>query len=154
MGDDSGSAGLLELARRCEEASGPDLRKIEIEIATKVLGWREDWHGMRGTYYEDAVGLWHDLPPFTSSLDAAMILVPENAAIQLRSLHDGIVGGHAWLWTMSSPVLSWHDIEGKALSTVDARMTLPLALCAAALKARAAMAPPLPPATGRETGEE
>jgi hypothetical protein len=102
---------MRELAERCEKATGPD-RDLDAEIDKAIHP--DDWTD----------GLWfdpsrHDLPAYTASLDAAMSLVPEGM-----------------LW------LAGYAVDGRAIATVDfdhqrAAATPALALCAAALRARA-----------------
>jgi len=109
---------LLELASRCEQATGPD-RELDIAIAEKVLGW----------------GKWPKgpAPKVTASLDAAMTLVPEDGRIELKSeFSDGPDTPLEW-WAALAPGYMQQRVrtEGR---------TAALALCAAALKARASTA--------------
>jgi len=113
---------LEELALRCVEASGPD-RKLDALIAS-VTGWQD----VRGEGY----GVWRGIRPtrsrretvlrFTASLDAAMTLVPEGWRFVIDN--DGC---HCRMTRRSR---QGSDIYGFAGS-------MALALCAAALRARA-----------------
>jgi hypothetical protein len=81
------SAGLLALAERCEQATGPD-RELDalVYIATSFPTWRLQTDCEP---FPDAVEVgriqggdsfsWRESPAFTASLDAAMTLVPEGA---------------------------------------------------------------------------
>lgn len=103
---------LIELAERCEKASGPD-REIDIDIQQVIggaipTGFQMQYEGVR-------------LPGYTASLDAAMMLVPEGMAIEL-----------AWnAARLADARVGWKR-PGIAKSPA-------LALCAAALRARAAL---------------
>jgi hypothetical protein len=110
---------LLKLAERCEQASGPDL-DLSHDIARALVG-----HS--GYKYQ----------PYTASLDAAMTLVPEGwqgdrlswwagceASCVLIETH--LVGDE---WVREAGWLG--RVEGEAATPA-------LALCAAALRARAA----------------
>jgi len=122
-------ATLLALADRCEQAAGPD-RELDAEIAwmltaqdRKRLGApdlrREIWHAGLPTpawvLFEN-VSSFH--PAYTASLDAAVTLVPEG-----------------WGWMMMGNAAKVGRLPSRGA-------TAPLALCAAALRARAAMAQP------------
>ncbi len=85
---------LLELAERCEAATGPSY-VLDLEIAEVIAPTELAWQ-----------------PPYTASLDAAMMLVPD---------HDG------WI-IMGNSAKVGRQISGAA--------TPALALCAAALRAR------------------
>lgn len=122
---DTESARLLALARRCEEAEGHD-PILDEDIAITMRRAMGD---------EDAA-------PYTASLDAAVSLVPEGWSFWHLSQYTD---GPAECSIFPSQSADDHSpVKGDAA-------TAPLALCAAALKARAAVA--APPAAGRETGE-
>jgi hypothetical protein len=127
-------ATLLALAERCEQAAGPD-RELDAEIAwmltaqdRKRLGppdlRREIWHAGLPTPawvpFEN-VSSFH--PPYTASLDAAVTLVPEGWS------WGKFFGGSAECVKISDPSILFE----RGLSDKPA-----LALCAAALRARAA----------------
>jgi hypothetical protein len=99
---------LLELADKCERASGPD-RELDEAIArqTHILG-RRMWSGVA--------------KPYTASLDSAMTLVPEGSAWRVVTWPKNTEGPKAGALVEGAP-----DV----LAATPA-----LALCAAALRAR------------------
>jgi hypothetical protein len=123
-------ATLLALADRCEQAAGPD-RELDQDItkllvpnnATHIYRSRRGWSFF---VYDSGKGIeWFENQPYTVSLDAAVTLVPE---------------GWRW-WVNSSPfgrcwLVANDQIADKAQSEKCA--TPALALCAAALRAKAA----------------
>lgn len=100
---------LLELAERCEKASGPD-RELDAQIAAA-------FHLKQLTYQSPE---WIKDPEFTASLDAAMTLVPEGWEWALENTGGDTFGPFV------AKFGQLRDIEAK---------TLPLAICAAALRA-------------------
>jgi hypothetical protein len=88
-----------ELAERCEKATGPDF-KIDCEIERLIF---DNHQGM--------------MRSFTASLDAAMTLVPEEAATDWS-----LIGGTRW--------------QAEVADELADAATPALALCAAALRAR------------------
>ncbi len=116
---------LLELADRCEAATGPD-HNLDAMIHAR--------DGIEGIGYSSAA------PAYTASLNAAMTLVPEGmnwmagnrnqplarAYVENGELH--FLGGQA-----KNPALRWHECVAA---------TPALALCAAALRALAATTEP------------
>lgn len=133
------AAGLRALAKRVEAATGPD-RALDFAIM-RVAGWEE--------YVRHRGGLLAGIPcwrhpdgriveaPFhyTASLDAAASLVPEGLSWQSgRRCHsdDGWFG-HSIVWEPSDPR------DDEAMRFMASAATPALALCAAALRARAAM---------------
>ena len=131
-------AKLLELAERCEKATGPD-RDLDLAIclATRiilpkldpamVMNIEADPHDSEYVLYDyENEGCTDSVPDFTSSIDAAMILVPEGSAgIELVTLHDRPAA------YVQADGLEWDDCNCIAAATPA------LALCAAALRARA-----------------
>lgn len=126
-------ATLLAFAERCEQAAGPD-RELDAEISvavgrhethverrccgtTKLLPWRGDGTGSYNI----------DCRPYTASLDAAVTLVPDGWGYELRQGYSGYRKPVCRTW---NGLGIWND--GPAASTPA------LALCAAALRARAA----------------
>jgi hypothetical protein len=107
---------MLELAERCEKATGPD-RELSKQIHAVVEG--RTYHHLETASYRNPPA-----PHFTASLDAAMTLVPEGASrfIFVR------VGGR---WGC------YIDDERGIIGSCDDAATAALALCAAALRARA-----------------
>ncbi|WP_316176287.1 hypothetical protein [Bradyrhizobium sp. SZCCHNRI1073] len=111
---------LLELAERCEKAERPD-RGLDAEIHFRIK------NGI-------GVGCASDAPAFTGSLDAALTLVPE---------------GLSWTTGQNVHHLYWHTGVNRlnlgtgapeSVSCSAPTKSPALALCAAALRARAAIA--------------
>jgi hypothetical protein len=108
---------LLELAERCEKASGPN----------RGLDWMIQLRdGPNG------VGAYGPHPHFTASIDAAMALVPGDAFWRLGHDGDG-ADPSEFRADVIVPRLGGADPRGRAIGSTPA-----LALCAAALRARAA----------------
>lgn len=117
---------LLKLAERCEQAEGPD-REIDVHI----------WIALSGASAADVEAIMTCMrlslnvercPLFTASLDAAMTLLPERHSWEAGNCGEGL---RPWATvTMPSSTGGW-QFSGDAI-------TVPLALCAAALRARAA----------------
>lgn len=139
---------LLKLAERCEAATGPDC-KLDAEIALRCqslpyvipdgqIGLKEIVQDCDGTLRI----LWAAVPPLltgyasfnfdplpvTASLDAAMALVPEGWD-WLRDAYDEMRVCPVALYGRTD--YASHDVTGKNEAPT-------LALCAAALRARAA----------------
>jgi hypothetical protein len=104
-------ATLIALAERCEQAAGPD-RELDFAIAAGV-GW------------PDSPNLQQNARRYTESLDAAITLVPEGWT--WGRFHSGVVE----CMTLNGPGNSILFERGEGNSSA-------LALCAAALRARAA----------------
>jgi len=124
---------LLELAERVEKAGGPD-RELDGAICL-ALGWTlQKMKGDSRPYYrkpgEAAYYMRSEPLAFTSSFDSAMTLVPEGWSKQV-SLSEN--GQHA------TAVLGRSYPTNKSVYQ-DGR-TMPLAMCVAALRARAEMEP-------------
>lgn len=125
---------LLELAERCERATGPD-REMDAAIATALgfapagaelrdgsLSWKKPAQTERGfNYWKWYV---HRAATYTASLDAAMTLVPEGHNWAVESDSDGV---GAWCYDKNA-----HN-TGPQIAATPA-----LALTVAALRARAA----------------
>jgi hypothetical protein len=126
--------GLLELAERCESATGPD-RNLNCAIFATVhpekfegsaeLYARVDWTRNIADW-----GWLRDLgmPAYTASIDAAMTLVPEIKN-RIVSTTEGL--GHSVAYVRNGSITNPDVVEysGSAKST-------PLAICAAALRSR------------------
>lgn len=111
---------LNELAARVEALDGPD-RALDKRIAiTLKLPWdyAADW-GPRGNYQPVAF-------PYTASLDAAMTLVPEHSVWHVSG--GSRRGGYAVI----------ESGDDKVPDFKSAASTPALAICAAALRAKAA----------------
>lgn len=123
---------LLELAERCEKATGPAFVLDEAIRAALVGATIEaQQHRPGNAYHRDGqwVSIW-PIPSYTASLDAAMMLVPSWWATSITRTADGRTGH-----------VNLYKFEGDAVrpaATVRASAATPaLALCAAALRARA-----------------
>jgi hypothetical protein len=137
---------LLALAERCEAATGPD-RELDIAICV-AIDWRyDDWeegertaremaarHGMAWLVSRSVEGYnstWRHLPRYTASLDAAMTLVPEGHKCGVTQ-QDREKASEQWWGELRRGYWTSYD---KAFVARGA--TAALALCAAALRARA-----------------
>ena len=114
---------LVELAERCEAATGPD-RKLDMAIVhalSGVLG--EPWPEATGMRMVEACDSFEDsrdtVARYTASLDAAMTLVPEG-----------------WIWDVTSTGTAWVMEDGGDPQLFGDAATPALALCAAALRAK------------------
>lgn len=131
---------LAELIARLEKATGPD-RKIDVaiwELLANPDKYRRASHWPRYSDWESksSSGAWEPFYPslnalhYTASIDAALTLVPEPWRLQ-----D--------IW-QSDDGKSWHAgvrIPGLEVGSDEACATPAIALCIAALKARAARPP-------------
>lgn len=119
---------LLILATRCEAVTGPD-RMLDGEIwrATEPDGiWTLDYHGV-WMRQDEADHVAYDMPPaYTSSLDAAVSLVSNGYDWHVQN--NPSVNA-AWA-SVGKPTAHWGDMMRRAATPA-------LALCAAALRARA-----------------
>ena len=129
---------LLRLAERCEAATGAD-RELDALIL-EALGYevKRD-HGRMGFAVRGEGPVrylqgthWQSFGRYTTSIDAAMELVPEGATPAL-SRHRGSARGSAHIT---------RDTDGRSLGICHSAATPALALAAAALRARAALATP------------
>jgi hypothetical protein len=128
---------LLALAERCEQAAGPD-RELDVAIALAcgIVTSREGdcFYGHKyysvmvlNYDYDDTEYRAPELPSYSSSLDAALALVPE---------------GHEWLRKNPESMTVYRvpgDLKEWAQHIYGRGATDALALCAAALRARAAI---------------
>jgi hypothetical protein len=128
---------LLELAERCEMADGPDpyldeaiadalfpaepfVQLADAPEGTGFKAWRQN-------------GVTQSALRYSASLDAAMTLVPEGAGFDLRKCVSAL------------GIVSMYP-RGFTKEVIEVRARTPaLALCAAALKARAAECVPNTP---------
>ena len=108
MTDTEQGLDLIALAKACERATGPD-GALERAIDRALYG------SIMATDHR-----------YTASLDAAMTLVPEGEGFELLTMH-----GKPTAFVSAGAAIDWCDGN-----TVEAA-TPALALCAAALKARA-----------------
>lgn len=138
---------LLELADRCEAATGAD-REVDgwayafvkgndrFIIGNKpgvfpqdpIYGTRLDIMGIvkSGSDAADHIGA----PHYTASLDAAMTLVDSRAMWAHGSMEEGPFARLCWPMPNGGYVGGYFEAKAK---------TVPLAICAAALRARAAL---------------
>lgn len=128
---------LLKLAERVEALERPD-REVDAAITLAIFPWigiNEDGDFIRkdGSPYD---GVRIRVLEYTASLDAALTLVPDDPWIEIKGprkyLNIPTHSPNYW----SAMVSEWyHEGEGVGWGTTPA-----LALCAAALKARATLA--------------
>jgi hypothetical protein len=128
---------LLALAERCEQAVGPN-NGLDAEIAL-AIGYTHERRGTeRACWWRTPAGQqlayvgYKNHPPFfTGSLDAAVTLVPEGRAWTVgQNLHH-------WFWQASINALN-DDGNPTSIGFGGPCGWPALALCAAALRARAA----------------
>jgi len=109
-----------ELANRCENADGPS-RSLDAAIAKAIgaeHGVKEEvFYETRSIHYIDECAAF-----YTASIDAALTLVPAQCQFQL----DTLAAKGAWVRI--------HSLEASEIWDSEAK-TLPLAICAAALRA-------------------
>lgn len=131
---------LLALAARCEAATGPD-RELDADIACHAPICQADYvlsahpsakPGRVTRYFDDGGHGTFVCQNYTASLDAAMTLVREGWLLD-QLLERNTVDSANWrwkagLWRADSDVI----VAGKSPATPA------LALCAAALRAKAA----------------
>jgi hypothetical protein len=130
---------LLELAARCENATGPD-RELDAEIEVAVAGFPERAYQQRNAMRPKGspdldrmqwLASW-GIPAFTGSIDAAMGLVPE-----------GWAGRNVFPFVSRQKLTLWQagiGVPGPPLKGTSAYAATPaLALTAAALRARASI---------------
>lgn len=118
---------LLKLAERCEAAAGSD-RDLDVDIHEAIgnvvdRGCPAEWHSGEET------------PRYSESIDAAMMLVREDAQ-RLRFWrvgNDGEGGDPSAFKAEILVVTNLTSVTSKAIAATPA-----LALCAASLRARAA----------------
>lgn len=137
------TSSLSDLIARLEKATGPDLEldeQIQAAISGATLEKQADG---RNAYHHD--GFWISIGkvlPYTSSIDAAMTLVPEGWRV--NSGDFSVEGRFAWMLTLAGqPRTEWFarrrsmtdDYDGDPLYMSGRGKTLSIALCIAALKA-------------------
>jgi hypothetical protein len=112
---------IVELVERCEAASGPD-RELDRDIELAFP-------------YEDAKHLQFGLPQYTGSMDWAMTLVPEWWKLRQMNYSAPCADDRKWH-------VNLHGGREGEDCFVGRGGTRALALTAAALRARAALATP------------
>lgn len=129
---------IEELIARLEKATGPD-RELDAEIASAV-GWcprdgytRQSDNSWRSPSGDISGVTW--APQYTASIDAARTLVPENFSFELtQSAVEPPAMARARLWDWRrGPLAVDPGNEWKS----EGNRPLAIALCIAALKARA-----------------
>jgi hypothetical protein len=141
---------LLGLAERCEQATGPDHPGLDTDIheavgncvhrETEYYQVQSDTGFTCKACRKDTYGF--AIPKYTASLDAAMTLVPESddsRAVFWRLGNDGEGGNPG---DFKAEVLIASTFAAKQF--VGLADTAALALCAAALRARASQDTPSP----------
>jgi hypothetical protein len=113
---------MLALAERCEKATGAD-RDLDLRVKLAVLGRPFDEQEHIHTNWPPEA-----TPAYTASLDAAMTLVPEGWRV---TTENASFQKAAWLHPENG------QNGGCICSSYDRAKTVALALCAAALRARA-----------------
>lgn len=115
---------LLELAERVEKAEGPD-RELDEAIACLFAKSHPVFGKPVAMVYAKT---------YTASLDAALTLVPEGCvADTMGRRRPSSINGRPMAWA------SIETRDGLVTAGASESGTLPLALCAAALRARAAI---------------
>lgn len=134
---------LMRLAKRCEQASGPG-KALDREIALAV-GWVRQSPSEAGRrhpawFHPDdcrdgkpvldslhGTDVWRDPLPYTASIDAAMTLVDARALWAVGCMEAGPFARLCWPMPDGGFGGGYHEASAA---------TVPLALCAAALRAR------------------
>lgn len=135
-----------KLVERIEAATGPD-RALDAEIEIAVAGFPErayqQRNGMRakGTPPLDRMEWlrgWGVLS-FTGSIDAAITLVPDDHTVQLSDWDHPILRAKGKWQAIILPLGARGGMKEYTFTNrCDHAATLPLAICAAALRARPA----------------
>lgn len=118
---------LIELAEQCEKACGAD-REIDLRIQ---MATNPEWAPIKENEVNFHVR-YGGHPRFSASLDAAMSLVPESAGLGIERYWNQ----HGEVWSAEIRTGGVPDNPRKVFDCYDAA-TPALALCAAALRARA-----------------
>lgn len=144
---------LSGLLARVEVAARPD-RHLDAAIydafgddGSRVAFKVDDWSvepGLHLSRYHDGWLIGRnpqdqyadDLPRYTASIDAALALVEKVMPLALQAailqfMHEGVVGGHCWLYGPTTPNDSDIELHGEGHAKA-----LPLAILAALLRAK------------------
>ena len=122
-------AAMTDLITRLEQAAEGS-RELDAEIA-EATGW---CFVPADTMSEDKwlPPDWNDPPAFSTSLDAALTLVPEGYSLhRIDQYHDP----HHPAWGWGAHLRPFKDRE-KGMAVGESRSSAALALCIAALRAR------------------
>ena len=126
---------MEDLIKRIEAADGPD-RGLDAEIC-EAMGFTVVGHYRRGSNEPIRGYSWQPVPRYTSSIDAAMTLVPEGWRLQLSEWdHEDLRAKGPW-----QAILERNGTRGDFMEPAprcDHAKTPALALCAAALRAKTA----------------
>lgn len=112
---------MKDLIKRIEAADGPD-RELDVEIC-EAMGFTVVGHYRRGSNEPIRGYSWVPVRYYTSSIDAAMTLVPE-----------GWNGSFDWIGDKCGATLNKTPFASNAV--IGDASSPALALCAAALRAR------------------
>lgn len=130
-----GMGEIVGLAERCEKAEGPDReldKAIVLALKPEAMFQTDDGYDEPIVFHAEPVVRWkHVLPRFTASVDAALTLVPEGWIVANLCQGDS---GKWWAELRHGYLTSYDKVAlGKQLDPA----TPALAICAAALRARA-----------------
>ena len=138
---------LLELAERCERATGPD-HALDAHIHVALCGYtiHEDTDPAKGHFafwdgepWESICSNCSSWSALTASIDEALTLVDPKAQWAVGSMEEGPFARLCWPMPNGSYVGGY--VEASAA-------TVPLAICAAALRARASLSQSASPHNG------
>ena len=123
---------LTALADMCEAATSP-MRWLDGDIALHVFGNLTKAAGQMFCEIDGASG--EVVPHFTESLEAALKLVPEGSAYTMRRQTAG-----ALRWNYQA--VTYDRTMGRRIGATEGCASQALAVCVAALRARAALTTP------------
>lgn len=137
MMDENGRAGkMVELAERCEQATGAD-RDIDVAIV-EAIGWRRRGGFWLGEYWERGTKrIWfNQIPPLTASVEMAFALKEDGQGYDLHSEYgdEKAPGSHTYALTGRHVARIYTPAHGSFESTAASPA---LAFTAASLRARA-----------------
>lgn len=115
---------MTDLIKRLEETTGPD-RKLDFVIMLVADGKDPTEYKLNGQFADE-------VPRYTSSLDAALTLVPEGATVEMHLTEKD---SYAYVNVLEKVETTDGDEFVETPHSGNAR-TLPIALCIAALRAR------------------
>lgn len=128
---------LNAIIEKLERAEGPS-RELDSAIHYEVrrepdMEGRQIVGGSWRPDYGDSWGIWYEAPPYTRSIDAALTLVPEGWqwTVSGRGTLPKTLSNQATLQRGEKPYYDSEEVDVSAATPT-------LALCIAALKARAA----------------